>query len=344
MIGHNIKGLSIFLFIALFFIKDISANESSQLKLLSPSKELFYIGGFASIVAKIENNETNKLEIILNNKKSFIFDVNTTARNIYCKTFELEMGKNEITITSFSQNAIYGEKKINIYRTAEVHEGFDEAPDNYKKSFFHNEQNEKECKACHKIGTKSASVDFPENPEDSPCYECHKPLLSKKNSHAPAINFMCTQCHAGETDDYNIQDKGKSKYLAKDPIESKCYACHENIEADWTKRKSEHGPVKFGRCNKCHNPHSSDNEFFLNKGIWDLCTTCHSEKADGAHVVGGFVFGKSHPTKGRPDPARPGRELVCSGCHDPHGSESKFLLRTKGMGNFSICKRCHNKY
>ena len=129
------------------------------------------------------------------------------------------------------------------------------------------------------------------------------------------------------------------------PISKTCMSCHEQVEK-WTMSKYTHGPVNDGRCERCHNPHGSKNEFFLRKNIWDICTTCHAEKANGKHVVSSFVYGRNegaHPTKDRRDPSRPERELTCSSCHNPHGSSGIYLLRMKGSMPFNVCKRCHKK-
>jgi len=153
---------------------------------------------------------------------------------------------------------------------------------------------------------------------------------------------MCTVCHTGKAGENNLLDEGKSRYIQPDPIAPRCFKCHERVEDIMKHNRSDHGPTKLGRCNKCHNPHSSPNPFFLRKPIWQLCTTCHAEKASGKHVINAFVFSRNregHPTRGRPDPSRPGRELVCSSCHNPHGSKGPFLLRTTGSTPFKVCKR-----
>ncbi|MDQ1338933.1 MAG: hypothetical protein QG567_82, partial [Campylobacterota bacterium] len=177
------------------------------------------------------------------------------------------------------------------------------------------------------------------------CYACHKGMINTKNTHAPAANWLCADCHNGNYGEYNMQDQGASKYLVADPVAKTCGSCHDTVDG-WQNSKFGHGPVNDGRCERCHNPHGSDHEFFLRKNIWDLCTTCHAEKANGKHVVSSFVYSRNsgaHPTKDRKDPVRPGRELTCSGCHDPHGSSGIFLLRMKGTMPYGVCQRCHKK-
>ncbi len=51
-------------------------------------------------------------------------------------------------------------------------------------------------------------------------------------------------------------------------------------------------------------------QHFLAQETYMECVTCHVDKASGIHVIAAFVFSnKGHPTKGFPDPARPGRKL-----------------------------------
>ncbi|MDH3360603.1 MAG: cytochrome c3 family protein, partial [Desulfobulbaceae bacterium] len=69
----------------------------------------------------------------------------------------------------------------------------------------------------------------------------------------------------------------------------------------------------------------------------DLCSGCHL-KMKGllrGHPVGG------HPLKGVRDLRRPERELACSGCHNPHGSEFKYLLIGDNLGGH-VCTKCHH--
>jgi len=340
------------IFLCFLFVNFANAK---SFEILNPIDKSVYDDKFATLSLKINDFSLQRVTILLNNFRKF--EVNLGKyRDVYCISLDLRLGKNIIEVTSYKDNKKIDDQNISLYLRSEIFEGYNEEPTGYKKQFFHTTKHEKLCSSCHNmepdfkaLKTKvlkasdiaSRDLNILQNPEDSNCYTCHKKLTTRKNGHAPSVNFLCTECHTGKTGEFNIDLKGKSKYIQPDPIMSRCFSCHEGIEKRWMSNKSEHGPLRTGRCNKCHNPHSSANEFHLRKPIWKLCTTCHSEKAKGEHVIASFVKGKTHPTRGRPDPARPGRELVCSGCHNPHGSNGIFLLRTEGQTAYSVCTRCH---
>lgn len=289
-----------------------------------------------TIVIEQDNNITNTLKV-------------KSKKDIYCKTIELSPGENIVSVTFYKDSKEVKKESRDLYFLSELFEGLDEyTVEEYDLRFFHKDEKENKCTSCHNMTSNiPTNNEALEDVTKTTCYECHNGMISTKNTHAPAANWLCTNCHNGNFGEYNMQDKGASKYLAPDPVAKSCGECHDTVD-DWGRNKFGHGPVNDGRCERCHNPHGSDNEFFLRKSIWDLCTTCHAEKADGQHVIPQIGFGRStksggHPTKGRDDPVRPGRELTCSGCHDPHGSAGIFLLRMKGTMPFSVCQRCHKK-
>jgi predicted CXXCH cytochrome family protein len=337
-------------------------------EIVQPQSKVIVKEDFISVVVNIaQKTEATSLHIQSHNQ-SHSFELKA-LKNIYCKSVPLRVGNNEIIVSLRNKHQILHEKKLLVFYQSEVFKEAVNAPTGYKKHYFHTNKNEKRCQQCHNMAIdniksrkKLSQIDLKntgivnvsnismvqilENTQESNCYSCHKNIVAKQNSHAPSINFACLQCHTGETNFFNAQEKGKSKFLAPDPIDIQCKNCHDKVERVWYKKESQHGPVMSGRCTKCHNPHSSNHEFFLRKPIWNLCTTCHDEKAKGKHVLSSFVFSRNkgaHPTKGRSDPARAGRELVCSSCHDPHGSNGIYLLRTEGKTSYSVCKRCHEK-
>ncbi len=354
-------GLVFIALISLLFSATTASAESSSFEISSPVQSAIYDDGFASVSVKLDYRVVKKIEIYHKDRvvRSFITG---SSRDYYCSSVELDLGKNTIVVKAYGDsNVSMGQKSVDLFYRSEVHENFNEEPYGYYKEFFHNEKSEKACAKCHdldqnfnKLGKKSlkahgaatADIEILENPEESSCYTCHNNLVSRKNGHSPSVNFACVACHTGVSGENNLIDEGRSRYIQPDPIEDRCFMCHERLKEIVRHNNSDHGPAKLGRCNKCHNPHSSPNLFFLRKPIWELCTTCHSEKIEENHVISTFVFRRNkngHPTKGRKDPSREGRELVCSSCHNPHGSKGPFLLRTDEPTPFSVCKRCHKK-
>jgi predicted CXXCH cytochrome family protein len=66
-----------------------------------------------------------------------------------------------------------------------------------------------------------------------------------------------------------------------------------------------------------------------------LCTSCHTDKTDGAHVTSG-----GHRVAGGPDTHEPDKDFSCVSCHSPHGSDSPKLLRY-GKTSMEACDWCH---
>jgi predicted CXXCH cytochrome family protein len=106
-----------------------------------------------------------------------------------------------------------------------------------------------------------------------------------------------------------------------------CVTCHKPIVA----RKVLHGPVAAGSCLSCHEVKESGGtvRITLAGGVTAdnetaLCLTCHDDmaarlkqKAVHAPVAGG----------------------ACSSCHDPHGSDFRFMLPAEGTAS---CLTCHS--
>ena len=116
-------------------------------------------------------------------------------------------------------------------------------------------------------------------------------------------------------------------------VKEACLQCHAGIDS----KKFKHGPVDAGYCTLCHDPHASPYWAWLRKPTWSLCTTCHTEKASGAHVVAG------HPTRNKSDPSRPGKRLSCASCHEAHSAVSHQLLAYDVKSRMELCSICHKK-
>lgn len=319
----------------------------SSIKIIQPKDKSLYVGERCTFVIRAHSDQVDNVILYDDNKEIENFQV-IEKKKIYCNTIKLHIGANKIAVEFYKDGDLVKSFDRDIYYLSELFEGSDEdEAEAYDRNYLHTEQNEKECSACHNMKSNVPLNDEAlEDVSETTCYECHKGMMRVKNTHAPTANWLCLNCHNGKVSEYNMQDKGKAKYIAPDPIAKTCEYCHTKVEK-WTMNKYTHGPVNDGRCVRCHNPHGSNNEFFLRKPIWNLCTTCHAEKATGKHIVSSFVFARNagaHPTKGPRDPARPERTFACSSCHNPHGSPGIFLLRMKGGTQpFGVCRRCHDK-
>lgn len=194
---------------------------------------------------------------------------------------------------------------------------------------FHTDQDEQVCRECHALNSTTVITD--EDEYNKFCRGCHQNLLTRKYLHDAEVTGNCYTCHPPED--------GPVRFPLPDPVVSNCYACHENN----TQGKKVHGPTSTGRCTICHDPHAADNPSLLKKPTWNLCVTCHAEKTDGVHVVAGFVFGDSHPTKGWEDPTQPGKDFSCASCHNPHSTDTPNLWKYDAQRRGQLCVVCHPK-
>jgi len=164
------------------------------------------------------------------------------------------------------------------------------------------------------------------------CKDCHgEKKFKKRYTHGPVSLGLCTACHSPH-------DSDNEKLLAA-PGAELCFLCHDREPFEL---KNVHPPVKKGECVKCHDPHAARGRFQLDGPINNVCGKCHPKVEKGLHVIQGFAARK-HPLKGVPDPKRPGRAFACSGCHNPHSSDSVRLFRYPAERAFDVCKNCHEK-
>ncbi len=123
-------------------------------------------------------------------------------------------------------------------------------------------------------------------------------------SHGIVTKNDCAFCHENAPQAYRI-DHDNSKLCGK---------CHgrKNVA------RYVHGPVAVGSCTVCHDPHGQVNPDLLVKTGEDLCFQCHTAADALRHLI----------VKGTEDKSFL-REKGCGFCHDPHGSERRFLLRMR---------------
>lgn len=124
-------------------------------------------------------------------------------------------------------------------------------------------------------------------------------------SHGISSKKDCAFCHEGDSGTYRID--GNNSVL--------CQKCHPPPGSG----KYVHGPVAIGSCTICHDPHGSTNDALLTKTGEDLCFQCHIAKDALKHLLIQGAGDKSFL-----------REKGCGFCHDPHFSDRRFLLRSRG--------------
>lgn len=170
------------------------------------------------------------------------------------------------------------------------------------------------------------------------CDGCHDlALSSKKHGHGPAAAGACLQCHDPHASGNN--------FLLTKPGAELCTRCHDGA---MLARKIKHGPSAAEFCVQCHMPHGSPYRFLLVAPPPWLCGTCHTSWKE-IHLISGLRM-KGHPVgagkqggerKKFEDPVRKGRRFSCVSCHDPHSSESIYMIRFSERSSTDICANCH---
>ncbi|MEW6676003.1 MAG: cytochrome c3 family protein [Nitrospirota bacterium] len=156
----------------------------------------------------------------------------------------------------------------------------------------------------------------------------------------------------------------------KEKMPDVCYQCHIKLKESLS-NKYVHSPFKQGKCNVCHNPHTSNLKDLIKDEINSLCLSCHedikkalkkenvhgalrkglctdchySHSGENKHLLvkaeKKLCWDCHEPLKEqlkRPYAHLPFKEGECSSCHNPHASSEENQLLTAPN---KICKNCH---
>ncbi len=149
---------------------------------------------------------------------------------------------------------------------------------------------------------------------------CHSEMGKARYVHGPVALGECTRCHVPK-DAAAAYDGEKHAFKLARPEEELCYLCHEQR---MDQQKVVHGPVRFGLCGACHDPHQSPYRYRLRKSPpSQLCYQCHDRDKTVEKEVHGPVA-----------------EGECVACHDPHTSPFQFRLVKQGP---ELCYTCHTE-
>jgi len=193
------------------------------------------------------------------------------------------------------------------------------------------------CRSCHRDDSSYSKVAVPSGKIETLCFGCHvndRKWTEMRHIHGPVGTGDCTICHDphGSKSKFQLWTDGKAAL---------CVVCHEDKKKYVTEQVKQklkvHGILRARGCVICHSPHATDYRFQLYGEVADLCTSCHTglQGVERGHPAQG------HPMKGVEDPLRPGRELSCTSCHNPHGSDYDHLLIGSTRGGL-VCTKCHN--
>ena len=172
------------------------------------------------------------------------------------------------------------------------------------------------------------------------CLKCHNtdshvmqilltPHATKGDLHSPFGQDGCESCH-GPSAAHVASRKNEPAIVFKGPAISpvrqrnqQCLSCHEaGLRMNW--QGSQHQRNDIG-CTDCHTIHVAKDPVLVRATQPQKCFTCHAEQRADAQKY-------SH------HPIREG-EIVCSNCHNPHGSPGPKLLKEFTVNE--TCYTCH---
>lgn len=168
------------------------------------------------------------------------------------------------------------------------------------------------------------------------CLTCHDTVSLHDTAHGnpkipgtPAAEKGCESCH-GPGDEHVKDDAHghikKFNKVAASLVSETCVTCHNRSEhAMW--EGSPHSARSLGctTCHSIHNPKSEKGQLVKANQI-ELCATCHRPQVMKQ-------LRSSHM------PVREGK-MVCTSCHNPHGSTNVKQLRAGNYVN-EACYSCH---
>ena len=170
-------------------------------------------------------------------------------------------------------------------------------------------------------------VPLDKNTDSAKCLECHEDKAKGKNVHT-AVSMGCTTCH-----EIRVNRDATYVKLTKTTIAGLCLSCHDTKDATKVKGVVHNPAVR--NCQKCHDPHQSDNKYQLLKPTAgagakeNLCLTCHT-------------IGLNTPPKGSRHPAL---DMGCETCHVTHKTGERGKVEfdyhlTKATP--ALCIDCHD--
>jgi predicted CXXCH cytochrome family protein len=333
----------IFFSIVSFFMSVLSAGSSHGILTLNypPDKAVMEFD-LLSVSLGVPRDSADLIAVFVNDEEMLQIKPDSEFE---CFSLSLSYGTNTIKIHAFKKKQQVDEILFSVFRRSDLVGEHRKAPAGFEKDYFHSRYH-LQCIECHTLEPNEsdrkpvslASFSAETSPQDrkeltagSTCYSCHNKITSYPFVHGPASVWSCLSCHNPEA---------KPVYSVKKPDSEVCFNCHAEQKKDWGSKKYVHGPVNLGKCAICHHPHASDNPFNLFKPTWELCVSCHADKATGRHVLVGYIH-EGHPTRGVPDPIRKGKELTCASCHNPHVSHYPNLWAFNVETLFELCKKCH---
>jgi predicted CXXCH cytochrome family protein len=234
------------------------------------------------------------------------------------------------------------------------HEEMDSA---YTKARFHHRAISNGCTDCHSPHASDKQYQLTQSVPEV-CSGCHEDTFKKIESavvtHSPVKEeAACMNCH-------NPHQSDVRRLLSEEDM-ALCLSCHnEPIEVNQDEltlmgklleeNPLHHGPIQFGECSECHNPHGSPYFRLLTdmyperlyapffESNYALCFRCHEpglakEEKTESHT--GFRDGERNLHYVHVNKTSMGR--TCRLCHEAHASsEPKYIKKFVAFGTWNL--------
>ncbi len=221
---------------------------------------------------------------------------------------------------------------------------------------MHPPTKDRDCTSMCHSDTKVRSSKFPKNhplvtvdlgtkPNET-CLSCHDDWSTKhkkKFTHSAIEQMTCLGCHSPHGSD--------SPRMLRTPVNEGelCLTCHSDKDNWKTDSKiKEHKIIHQKKgCVNCHDPHSSNIKSLLLREGNKLCLECHNQ---GVKTADGRTLKAFSQELAKGRTIHPPVEDDCQGCHQPHSSTFKKLLKDEFGDNYSefsekqfgLCFTCHS--
>jgi len=118
----------------------------------------------------------------------------------------------------------------------------------YQLYIPHTPYRENRCEGCH--NANSGQLIRPV--QEGLCVSCHSKVVAAPFLHGPVAVNDCTACHQHHTSPF-------PNLLLADPVAT-CLNCHDREDLS---AGEYHATLDQRSCTDCHDPHGSDNRFFV---------------------------------------------------------------------------------
>jgi DmsE family decaheme c-type cytochrome len=193
---------------------------------------------------------------------------------------------------------------------------------------------DKVCTACHNeswptpvLSIYQTKMGVRGDPRTPSCQDCHGPSENHLKSSENQVDIFYGAINPAASHS-NTWPKAPSSVEARNGA---CLACHESRNLPRTNWAGSQHQTNGLACTNCHNVHSPDTKV-LNKATQaEVCFGCHREQRADTRKI------SAHPLVTTAIGSAP--KMVCSDCHDPHGSAGPKLLKKNTVNE--TCFTCH---